>query len=252
MAIVYNTSIARNGLVLHLDAANVKSYPGSGTTWFDLSGNNNNATKNGTSSLANWNASGFFEHRPSNVYGAVDISSTAPDSGGCWWTVNHTSSLNPNAGFWSVCGWLKIIGNQSGNGSGWFHKSGSGDERGIHLEPINNQFRANGSNGWQQITPAININSIWAYYSWVFTQTSGTYQTDAGNLKLYINDVLISEDTDFRPAIDAGAQIYLGRRNGHLRHFLNADIASYQYYTKSLTANEVRQNFEAQRSRYGL
>ena len=42
MGIVYNTSIIRDGLVLHLDAANVKSYPGSGTTWTDLTGNSYN------------------------------------------------------------------------------------------------------------------------------------------------------------------------------------------------------------------
>ena len=33
-----------SGLVLYLDAANVKSYPGSGTSWFDLSGQNNTGT----------------------------------------------------------------------------------------------------------------------------------------------------------------------------------------------------------------
>jgi hypothetical protein len=33
-----------NGLVLHLDAGNNKSYPGSGTSWRDLSGNGNNGT----------------------------------------------------------------------------------------------------------------------------------------------------------------------------------------------------------------
>jgi len=42
--IAYNTSIVRDGLVLHLDAANVKSYPGSGTVWKDLSGNGNDFT----------------------------------------------------------------------------------------------------------------------------------------------------------------------------------------------------------------
>ena len=36
--------IATDGLVLYLDAANIKSYPGSGTTWSDLSGNNNSGT----------------------------------------------------------------------------------------------------------------------------------------------------------------------------------------------------------------
>src|SRR6056300_111169 len=44
MALAYNSRIVRDGLVLHLDAANVKSYPGSGSTWFDLSGNGNNFT----------------------------------------------------------------------------------------------------------------------------------------------------------------------------------------------------------------
>lgn len=44
MGIAYNTSIVRDGLVLHLDAANVKSYSGSGTVWNDLSGNGNDGT----------------------------------------------------------------------------------------------------------------------------------------------------------------------------------------------------------------
>lgn len=44
MSLGYGASIVRNGLVLHLDATNQKSYPGTGTTWYDLSGNNNNAS----------------------------------------------------------------------------------------------------------------------------------------------------------------------------------------------------------------
>jgi len=38
--------IVTDGLVLALDAANTKSYPGSGTTWNDLSGNGNTGTLN--------------------------------------------------------------------------------------------------------------------------------------------------------------------------------------------------------------
>ena len=37
--------IVTDGLVLHLDAANPKSYIGSGTTWNDISGNRNNGSK---------------------------------------------------------------------------------------------------------------------------------------------------------------------------------------------------------------
>jgi hypothetical protein len=44
MGITYNPRIVTDGLVLALDAANPKSYPGSGTTWTDLSGRGNTGT----------------------------------------------------------------------------------------------------------------------------------------------------------------------------------------------------------------
>jgi hypothetical protein len=44
MGIAYNPRTITDGLVLCLDAANPKSYPGSGTIWTDLSGNGNNGT----------------------------------------------------------------------------------------------------------------------------------------------------------------------------------------------------------------
>jgi hypothetical protein len=44
MGIAYNPRTITDGLVLCLDAANSKSYPGSGTTWTDLSGLGNTGT----------------------------------------------------------------------------------------------------------------------------------------------------------------------------------------------------------------
>jgi hypothetical protein len=44
MAFQRGPNIITNGLVLALDAANTKSYPGSGTTWRDLSGNGNSGS----------------------------------------------------------------------------------------------------------------------------------------------------------------------------------------------------------------
>ena len=48
MGLSHSPKIVTNGLVLCLDAANPKSYPGSGTAWTDLSGNARNATKGGS------------------------------------------------------------------------------------------------------------------------------------------------------------------------------------------------------------
>lgn len=44
MAYFHSPRIVTDGLVSALDAANTKSYPGSGTVWNDLSGNGNNGT----------------------------------------------------------------------------------------------------------------------------------------------------------------------------------------------------------------
>jgi hypothetical protein len=49
-----------NGLVVYLDAGNPASYPGSGTTWYDLSGNGQDATFAG-SNPPTWNAAGYFD-----------------------------------------------------------------------------------------------------------------------------------------------------------------------------------------------
>ena len=44
MSIAAGPSIVTSGLVLDLDAANPRSYPGSGSVWYDVSGNGNNAS----------------------------------------------------------------------------------------------------------------------------------------------------------------------------------------------------------------
>ena len=44
MTINYNSNIVTSGLILCLDAANPRSYPGSGTNWYDVSGNSNDHT----------------------------------------------------------------------------------------------------------------------------------------------------------------------------------------------------------------
>jgi len=60
MATRYSPAIVTSGLVLCLDAANRKSYPGSGTTWSDLSGNGNDVYASTTISLAQFGTAVAF------------------------------------------------------------------------------------------------------------------------------------------------------------------------------------------------
>ena len=250
MSAVHGPKIVLDNLVLCLDANNSRSYPGTGNTWYDLSGNNNHATLRGNTSYITWSTNGYFQHRPTGYFGAADSNSSAPDTGGAYWTIDDSLELRPSTSGWTVNGWLKVIGDQTVNGTGWFHKQGSGDERGIHLEPIGGTFRANGINGWSQIDYDINNSGLWQNFCFTFNQTSGTYGSNVGELIFYINGVEVTRDSDFTPTIDGGAIIQLMRRNGHLRHFLNGDVANYYYYTKTLTSNEVKSNYDALALRY--
>ncbi len=70
--------IVQSGLVLNLDAGVSSSYPGSGTTWFDLSGNSNNGAINGPT--FNANGSLVFAGSPNQIY------------------LSNSASLNPTTG----------------------------------------------------------------------------------------------------------------------------------------------------------
>ena len=78
-----------NGLVLCLDAGNSKSYPGSGNTWFDLSGNNNHATLTSVT---------FNTDNKGNL--VFDASSDTA-------VVSHSSLFNFNSTF-TLSVWIKI------------------------------------------------------------------------------------------------------------------------------------------------
>jgi len=225
-----------DGLVLELDASNLPSYPTTGTTWYDLSGNNNHATLSSPFDSEFSFNSNHFESRPTTQLNELD------SSDGSVWEVSYSSELSPTKE-WTVGGLLRISGSQSSNGTGWFHKTGNGDERGIHLEPIGSTFRINGFSGWSHLN--VNVSAYhnkWAYYTATY-KTTGTYGTSTGDLKFYVNGELLGSISTFIPKADTTSIIRLGRRNGHYQHFLNGDTATYQYYTKELSESEIKQNY---------
>jgi hypothetical protein len=95
MGVAYNTSIVTNGLVLALDAANTKSYPGSGTTWTDLSGNNNTGTLTNTPTYSSAN-SGSIVFNGTNNNATVNSNATIPTGASArtvsiWFLTNTTT-----------------------------------------------------------------------------------------------------------------------------------------------------------------
>lgn len=100
-----------SGLALHLDAANPASYPGTGTTWFDISGNNRNFTL--PASGITWNSLGFF-----NVTSAR---ATGPASNSFGFQSNNNHYIEaviklPSANFQSTLFWFTATATGSNRG----------------------------------------------------------------------------------------------------------------------------------------
>jgi hypothetical protein len=252
MSLTHGVNMVRDGLVLCLDARNPKSYPGTGNTWFDISGNNNHATLSDVGSKVSYNPLGYFQHTVTDYFGATTATEVSLDTGGGVWQIPHSSSISPN-GSWTISGFMDIEGTQSNNGGGWLHKPGSGDERGVNVEVYSNILRANDSLSWTQNNIDISAwHNKFALYTFVFTQTSGVYGTDAGKFDFYINGELQNSSASFTPKIDGTSSIWLGRRQGHLKHFFKGKYTNFHFYKKALSQDEIKQNFEAIRGRFGI
>lgn len=235
MAVFSGPEISNDGLVLHLDAANPLSYPGSGTTWFDLSGNNNHGSLiNGPSYSTE--KKGFFTFDGSNDYVLLGSSETTNIRGSLTVCMiaksNYTSSSGWNT-YWSGVSKYNqfILGPNGVNGkmafliySGTWYPSGYG-------------------------------NSIWGQTNLdprEYHFYTGTYDQASGKLSLYVDGTEeYSSNVGSRTLNDDLASFSIGKRDVS-GNFLNSNISNVTIYNRALTESEIKQNFEATRDRYGI
>ena len=222
MAVAYNTSIVRNGLVLYLDAANKKSYPGTGTSWNDLSGNGRNST---LSNGPTFNTS-FFSFDGTNDVSTLSnnfIPADSPLTVSIWVRARSDGMLVDTLN--DSLSWDGFtIRTQSGLYRWWLFKQNSGPN--IQAALVSTQSR-NGN--WQNIT--------------------GTY--DGTTAALYINGGLEASVT-YSGGYDVGqANIGIGAR-ASTANPSDCDISIVYIYHRGFTQLEVRRNFESVRGRYNV
>lgn len=234
MGIVYNTSIVRNGLVLHLDAANTKSYPGSGSTWSDLSGNGNHGTLiNGpTYSSAD---NGSFSFDGTNDY--VNIGDNK-------FKYQDNFSIEAIAKF-------PTLPNNPGFQCGARHPIIYNHDYGYNLLII-----STGKVRWQiynTSSEAKNIDSINSVTGPNFFHAVGI--KSGTTIALYLNGVLQGTNTltsnevhyrDFPFVIGGYATC------GSDKFYATGNISLVKVYNRVLSASEISQNFNALRGRYGI
>jgi hypothetical protein len=226
MSLGHGASIVRDGLVLHLDAANPKSYPGSGTSWFDLSSNANNGTLvNGVGYSA--------DNKGAMVFDGVNDSSYFP---------NEIGILDNNP--WTISIWANVSTSEIGAGrKGWLIWKGPSNQAAnqlISMGVTSNSIEiANWSNDTVFSNALVNFGN-WAMYSCTF---------DGTTIKVYVDSIQLGSKTTTLSIIAGGW--YLASRTS-VTDFLNYSVSVFHLYNRALTEQEIKQNFEATRGRYGI
>lgn len=240
MGIAYNTSIVRDGLVLHLDAANKKSYPGTGTVWKDLSGNGNDGTLvNGVGYSSDNSGSMTFDgvndyvSFASNCYD-VPLNGTITELTIDAWVYWNSFPLN---GIDEIVSWWET-GTQPFT-DGFLGVTCTSNGGGTNINPMI-RFGDNWSNTGSSFTASTDVNKWWNI---VAVKTSN-------NAYVYRNSILSATKGSsliwgFNNVLNIGRQHSAGE-------YINARIPSIKLYNRALTSQEIRQNFEATRGRYGI
>jgi hypothetical protein len=237
MSAIGGPNVVEDGLVLALDAANDKSYPGTGNVWTDLSGNGNNGTLvNGPT--FNSDNLGSIQFDGIDDYSTLPTNLLIHDTGNpftfsIWFKTSSTgiilgqqnTSTPNNAGsyvpgiyvgtnglLYTSCFWGGSIANQS-----------------VSSSSVNN-------NNWNNITVSFLSGSQISYLNGTAYTTLTKTQTNYSSTYYY----------------------FLGTGRGvswtsfPTSPYFNGRISNIFYYNRALSAEEVLQNFNATKGRYGL
>jgi hypothetical protein len=232
MSSIGGPATVTSGLVLELDAGNIKSYQSGSTTWFDKSGNGYNGTlTNGptfnTGSLG------------SIVFDGVDD------------YVQTSTLVVPSTGAFTLGFFYKIT--NSTNRGGLFERKNGDPYNGVSLGQ-------GGDNNWVfTVSSTSDFNnrlSVSATYP-----TLNVWYCDVGvyngtdTVSFYRNGVLIGSST----GVTQGNLNTQGTRDNLLifkrdnsSGTISGNVSQTFIYNRALSTSEVQQNFNATRARFGI
>lgn len=219
MAYFHSPRIVTDGLVLALDAANPKSYPGSGTTWYDLSGNGINGTLvNGPT----YNSSnlGSLVFDGVNDYVNLGNNSITQFPHNSPWTFTFTGQIvTQNTSFPG----FMVKGSSPSSGVLVFYTSGGN----LYTKHNNSQ-------------PGVSVSTADPFvYSWT--------HNGSGPTRIYINGSYRSAGPTM-VSTDTTNSLLLGSGDA----FGNVKIFNVLKYNRQLSDKEVLQNYNALKGRFGL
>jgi len=234
-------TIVTSGLTLNLDAGSVISYPTTGTSWYDISYNNYNATLNNGPTFVSSGVSSSILFDGTDDYAPV-ASYTPPNNTSMTLNIWTKATSNPTTQRTTLMS--KWGSSTKGNFSWLLFLNWFGDN--------NLYFLVGNSTGNNYSTATMTSNLSTSQY----VNFSVTY--DSGNINMYRNGTLIVTTTSAYTSLKSvptpltiGADWDNGSIDTLLRHY-NGNIANSQIYNRALSATEILQNYNALKGRYGL
>ena len=227
MGLSHSPSLVMNGLVLCLDAGNTKSYPGSGTTWTDISGNGNNGTlTNGpTYSSANGGSIVFDGTDDYISFNALTTSSLGLTSANgatliCWAKITILTRWTGVFAFWSTSDNVDFGWDIDSTNNLRIWKNTTQTSTGVSLTPY---------------------STLWCQYVLVSNSSGGIF---------YINGNQITTSSTLGNIIStSGRNLMFG---DNWDNPIQGNSSNIQIYNRALSAAEVSQNYNALRGRYGI
>ena len=236
MAVHGGPNIVTDSLVLSLDAGDPASYPGSGTTWTDLTGNG----RNGTLSAA---AIG------TDVPGQMTFTSGNSE----FVTIAHNTGFIYDAtADWCVSMWYQVTGTNSG--FTWSKRDGSATyidaQHGAGGNTQNWGLAQSGVGSDSLSTTAVILDDGSVAYNVVWA-----HEGTANKVHFYVNGVLNATATKSNTTSGnyGTSDVYIGKIIN--QEYITGNIWTFMVHNKMLSAKEALQNFNAQRGRfvkYGL
>ena len=213
MAIFSGVNINTSGLILSLDASSNRSYSGSGNTWYDLSGNGNHFTLD----------SGVVFDITSG--GSIYFDGTKKASCNMSWPSNFTFQIAIRPLSYSASyNYGRIIG----TGPNWnFEFAYGGVDQRIRYW-----------SGWTDTNSYASLGNIEIY----------TFVKESNNVTMYKNGSNVYQGV---VTATSGSTIYLAS-DYTLGAYVKINIFSFQIYNRALSAQEIKNNYEATRDRYGI
>ena len=221
---ISSNSVVTTGLQLYIDAGQTTSYSGSGTAWNDISGNGNNGTLVSSPTFTSAGASSYFS------FGSAGSQRTS-------FTYQTPVQTAATAFTWNI--WTYPTANQDS-----YVLMGYRGTTPLQFYKLTTQkFEMYPAEVFQLFT----LN-VWQNICVIYDGT----QSGTNNMKMYVNGTQVgSRDAD-QPDLSPSAMPFYVGGDPIAGEYATARIAQVLVYNRALTTDEISQNYNAVRGRYGL